>query len=314
MPMGQDPGPLTSLGLTGEEASAYRDLVRTGPLPQGQWDAALVDRLVTAGLVAQRDGVLDVLPPGDALHRTAVVRQREADGLRELAESLAADFRRRPGGGREAVEVIEGVEQVMAAGQQMAERATSVMRGLDRGPYFHAEPLPGQAQQRAQGRGVQWRVIYEGASLREAGPEGWALVGRTPGEIARVAPRLPMKLLLCDNVQGLIGLTTGPGRGEALLVRGSLLLDALVELFEMEWDAAIPVAPHAVGEAQGDGITEQDGALLAMLGAGLTDGQIAKNLGISLRTLHRRLSELQRVLRVESRFQLGVQASRQGLL
>lgn len=312
--MGQSPGPLAALGLTGAEASAYRDLVRTGPHPEEQVDACVVERLLGAGLILRRDGQVDAVPPGEALHHGAALRQREVDRLRATAESLAADYRRRPGGGREAVEVVEGSRQVMAAATQMAERAETVMRGLDRGPYFHAEPLPGQAQQRAQTRGVQWRVVYEGASLREAGPDGWAMVGRTEGEVARVAARLPMKLLLCDNVQGLIGLSTGPGRGEALLVRGSLLLDALIELFEREWEAAIPVPHRGVELRDVDGITAQDRELVAMLSAGLTDGQISKNLGISPRTLHRRIADLQRVLRVESRFQLGVQASRQGLV
>lgn len=311
--MGQTPGPLTALGLSAAEATAYQELVQTGPHPLREWDAALVARLVGAGLVLERDGMVDVVPPGDALHRGAALRQREVDQLRELAESLAADHRRRPGGGREAVEVVEGAAQVMAAATQMAEHARTVMRGLDRGPYFHADPLPDSAQARAHRRGVQWRVIYEGASLREAGPQGWDLVGRAEGEVARVTPRLPMKLLLCDNVQGLIGLSTGPGRGEALLVRGSLLLDALIELFEREWQAALPVGARDDQERDANGITDQDHRLVAMLSAGLTDAQIARNLGISPRTLQRRITDLQRVLRVESRFQLGVQASRQGL-
>lgn len=312
--MGQAPGSLAALGLTGDEVGFYRDLVRTGPHPEDQVDTRVAERLMAVGLIVRREGLLDAVPPGEALHHRAAVRQREVDALRETAEELAAVYRRRPGGGREAVEVIDGTDQVMAAATQMAERAETVMRGLDRGPYFSADPLPGQAQQRAQRRGVQWRVVYEGASLREAGPEGWAMVGRTRGEIARVAARLPMKLLLCDGVQGLIGLSTGPGRGEALLVRGSLLLDALIELFEREWEAAIPVPGRGAALGEDDGITEQDRELVAMLSAGLTDGQISKNLGVSPRTLHRRIADLQRVLRVESRFQLGVQASRQGLV
>lgn len=312
--MGHVAGPLAALGLSGEEADSYRDLVRSGPHPEDQVDAEVAERLIAAGLILRRDGQLDVVPPGEALHQGAALRQREVDALRVAAETLAADYRRRPGRGREAVEVIEGPDQVMAAATQMAERAEAVMRGLDRGPYFHDDPLPGQAQQRAQRRGVQWRVVYEGASLREAGPQGWAMVGRTQGEVARVSARLPMKLLLCDDVQGLIGLSTGPGAGEALLVRGSLLLDALIELFEREWEAAIPVSHRGHAWREVDGVTVQDRELVAMLSAGLTDGQIAKNLGISPRTLHRRIADLQRVLRVESRFQLGVQASRHGLI
>lgn len=309
--MEQPDWPLASLGLTEEEVTAYLDLVRTGPHAEPSVPPQVRAALLDAGLVTVRAGEVDVVPPAEVLHRNARTWQQRADDLRDLAESLAADYRRRPGTGHEAVEVIVGVEQVMATAVRMAQSATTMMRGLDRGPYFHQEPLPGSAQERTEARGVEWRVIYEGASLREAGPDGWKLVGRTPGELARVAPRLPMKLLLSDDTQGLIGLSAGPGRGEAVLVRGSLLLDALIELFEQEWQGAIPVSRLAEGD---DAFSDQDRQLLGMLSAGLTDPQISRNLGISPRTLQRRLSELQRTLRAESRFQLGVQASRQGLV
>lgn len=54
--------------------------------------------------------------------------------------------------------------------------------------------------------------------------------------------------------------------------------------------------------------------LLVLLGAGLTDASIARELGVSERTVNRRIIALQDALAARSRFQLGVQAARRGWL
>jgi DNA-binding NarL/FixJ family response regulator len=51
-----------------------------------------------------------------------------------------------------------------------------------------------------------------------------------------------------------------------------------------------------------------------LLAAGLKDEAIARQLGISLRTVHRRTSELSLALGARARFQAGVLAERSGLL
>ena len=48
--------------------------------------------------------------------------------------------------------------------------------------------------------------------------------------------------------------------------------------------------------------------------AGLTDESIAREFGVSERTIARRIGRLQEALGAQTRFQLGVQASRQGWL
>lgn len=49
--------------------------------------------------------------------------------------------------------------------------------------------------------------------------------------------------------------------------------------------------------------------LLGLMRTGATDRAIARELGVSLRTLHRRIARLQSLLGVQSRFQLGVLAA-----
>jgi DNA-binding NarL/FixJ family response regulator len=50
-----------------------------------------------------------------------------------------------------------------------------------------------------------------------------------------------------------------------------------------------------------------------LLAAGLKDEAIARQLGVSLRTIHRRTGDLLDRLGARTRFQAGMQAARQGL-
>ena len=310
--------------------------------------APAVDRLEGLGLLRRHeDGSLVALPPYRPLIAEAHRVQARADALREAAEALHAEFRRRPGAGREALDVVVGGAEIVEAAVEVARAARHTVRGFDRGPYFHTEALPDAAQSRSSDRGVHWRVVYEADTLRAEPPERWAALGSTPGETGRVMPHLPFKLLIADDTVALLGLA-GPtaGSGEGLVVRGALLVDALVRLFEQQWELALPIsaadgvgvgagAPNVAGAggvggagagaADGAGSSNVAGAgasagmldeverrLLVMLSAGMTDEGMARSLATSRRTVQRRVAELARRMGAEGRFQLGVQAARRG--
>ena len=56
------------------------------------------------------------------------------------------------------------------------------------------------------------------------------------------------------------------------------------------------------------------GSLLRQLAAGAKDEQIARTLGIGLRTVRRRVADLMIELGADTRFQAGVEAARRGWL
>jgi DNA-binding NarL/FixJ family response regulator len=58
--------------------------------------------------------------------------------------------------------------------------------------------------------------------------------------------------------------------------------------------------------------TREQQAILALIGAGLTDEVIAARLGISVRSLRRRSQRLMYEVGADNRFQLGVEAARRG--
>jgi DNA-binding NarL/FixJ family response regulator len=58
--------------------------------------------------------------------------------------------------------------------------------------------------------------------------------------------------------------------------------------------------------------TDATRRLLQLMSTGAIDEAIARELGVSLRTVHRRITRLQDLLGVRSRFQLGVVARERG--
>jgi DNA-binding NarL/FixJ family response regulator len=93
----------------------------------------------------------------------------------------------------------------------------------------------------------------------------------------------------------------------ALLVYPSGLLDALVALFETMWATATPLLAADRGdvrEGAGDAPSPADLHLLSLLLAGLTDQAIAAQLGLSMRTVQRRVHGLIELAGVRTRLQL----------
>lgn len=58
----------------------------------------------------------------------------------------------------------------------------------------------------------------------------------------------------------------------------------------------------------------RDAIILKLLASGATDSTITRRLGISQRTVERRVRHVMDTLGAETRFQAGVEAARQGLV
>lgn len=87
-------------------------------------------------------------------------------------------------------------------------------------------------------------------------------------------------------------MTGTDGNASHTTTGGPLLVRTFLNLFEHCWHTALPYGDAAVAEQGGDGLSEQQRAALGMLASGMKDEKIARNLGVSLRTVSRMLAEL----------------------
>ena len=130
----------------------------------------------------------------------------------------------------------------------------------------------------------------------------------TTGEEVRLIDDLPTRLMIIGATHAILPEPLGFSDSPRLLVRQGALVSALTLLFELYWEKAMPVS-----ELSGPRSSERT-FLLRQLLSGAKDEQIARTMGLSLRTVRRRIAELMIELGADTRFQAGAEAVRRGWL
>lgn len=282
--------------------------------------------------------VTDALTPLDAdLLRAGLLVEARADGglrpvpLRLAVEHHVAELHTRADAARAAASAMDDLmraasgpmcETVGHAAAEQALRdiqlnAQDRLRSFDRGPYFSSpDGQLSDVQEQVTARGVRYSTIIEQRALSTTGSLAAVRDGIATGEVFRVIANLPLRLSIADDRLALVMLPRAPSTPGAeptgvdvLLVYPSALLDGLINMFTAYWHLAVPLD---LGPDEGEEV--DDGRFLQLMASGLTDAAIAGHLGVSARTVQRRLGNLQQRVGASSRFQLGVQAVRLGLL
>ena len=169
------------------------------------------------------------------------------------------------------------------------------------------------AREQARQRGVRYRTLVMPELLQWPGWHEAVRQARAAGEEVRVHAALPFKMVLADQRAGLIPLRLEDPTGPALRLGPTAALEALWQLFESLWAQAVPaLGAEPADEEPGaqDPVDKDLHALVTLLAAGTNDKQIAGILGISERTLLRRIHALSTQLNARSRFQCGWLAAR----
>ncbi|MGW4979505.1 response regulator transcription factor [Streptomyces mirabilis] len=297
--------------LNQPDAGAAGWALLTGASPARVREAC--NRLLTHGLLQPPDsmGGLRAVDPRVAIRALIRRRETESELLAATAEEMATAYeagmlREEPS---RLVEVASGEGAIAARLEEMYARAEHEVCLFDTPPYL-APPAP-QVDLQADllSRGIVSRGIYSATGLEDPKVLSRALSMVELGEQARVLPTVPLKLLVVDGCRALLPLTASAAGGYcAVVVWHSAVTEALQKLFELAWQQATPLGqPVADGE-----LTEEERTLTRLLAAGMKDEAVARHLGVSLRTLRRRVSDLQERLGAASRFQLGMRAAQRG--
>jgi len=271
------------------------------------------DRLLTLGLLQPPDsmGGLRAVDPRVAIRALIRRRETESELLAATAEEMATAYeagllREEPA---RLVEVVSGEGANAARLEELYARAEREVCLFDTPPYLAPRTPQLDLQSDLLSRGVVYRSVYAATALEDPDVllHAWKMVEL--GEQARVLPSVPVKMLVVDGRRAMLPLTaSGTGGYCAVVVRDSAVTEALQKLFDLAWQQATPL-----GQTTDDGeLPEGERVLIRLLAAGMKDEAVARHLGVSLRTLRRRVSELQERLGAASRFQLGARASQRG--
>ncbi len=306
--------------LVGLSVARPSELAEVAELPQQEADEVL-QRLQAKGLVAvhQADGpVFRPLPPDVALGTTLLRRQESLEAARKTVAALSEEFRvsasRRDA--HHLVEVIVGADALRERLRDLQESARQEILWFCRANPLAMQGADNTEEYGALTRGVRYRAIYERALLETPGELDTIAEGVSWGEEARSLPTLPVRLAIVDRATAVCPLVrddeVGIGEPTAAVIGRGQLLDALLALFESHWEQATPVKLHSDDKDDPEGLDDSERFLLSLLVAGVPDKSIASQLGISRRTVQRRLDRMMALAGVDTRTGLAYQAAKRG--
>ncbi len=273
--------------------------------------------LIAEGIVSLDGGRLHVLPLAQvvsaAIGREATAAVRTRDRLDHLARSIeflsAAGSRPGPG----EVEDLGGLDGEVSTGGNALALLTALIES-SKGDLLFLRPdtwsMPresaiSQVVGRAVASGRRSRAIYPLRALNQVPDVLRARMDE--GEEVRVIDAMPTRLFVISPTHAVLPEPLGYADEPRLLVRQGALVHALTLLFELYWERSVGIPSLEVR-------VDERAFLLRQLASGAKDEQIARTLGLSLRTVRRRVADLMIELGVDTRFQAGAEAVRRGWL
>jgi DNA-binding Lrp family transcriptional regulator len=315
------------LGFSAPQEEVYRLLLRHSGRTVSELGALLgmpaeelrdqLARFAGAGVVHLHGDVVEALPPADALSRLVEEESRrlqsrgtQLEAVRRMLPSLSAEHltATAPRGEAVTLELVDG--------DDLAQLVRS-LSAASTGDLLWLRPDQWKVPEGAQvddwvkdlmRSGRRSRAIYPARVLEEA-PE--MIRSRAEaGEHVRILAEVPCRLAIMGSSAALLTERFGKASDRRLVIRQHALVGTLTLLFESLWEKAMSV-PGLDGQRFTEGAGDQR-LLLGQLAGGAKDEQIARALGLSVRTVRRRVAELLADLGADSRFQAGVEAVRRG--
>lgn len=305
--------------LLARPAATVAELAETLDLPDRTVAAALegIADLGLASPVAGEGGRYAPAPPAMALGSILTRHRDDLSRAEMLVTELAEHYRDAVGdrSARDLIEVVTGMAAIRHRLDHLQRTAMNEVLAFVTSPAVVVSTTENLAEDLAVRRGVDYHVVIERAQVETPGFLGHAAEAIDRGQQLRVVETLPIKLVVADRRLAMVPLLD-TGQPGAVLVHGGGLLNALVALFENVWARSMPLQLDAAGTGfatlAAPSISAENARILGLLLAGLTDQRVAAQLGLSMRTVQRRIRALMDDTGTQTRIQLGWYAARHG--
>lgn len=288
----------------------YRNAVAAGEIDP----AAAVPCLLRLNLLAPGgNGMLTPVPPAtaaaltiDPLRRRMALYQHHMVALEPsfaAATAAYAETRQNMSG---EIRTIHGTETLSALLRLTVDTCgvelLTMQRGGTRPPELLDRALASELP--ALRRGVAQRTIYQHAIRSHPSTMDYIReITRAGGEVRTVGEAVNC-LIICDRSVAFIP-ATSRGADQALEIRHPGLVGYLIGIFENTWQRAQPIEISSAQVRPPEVVDEIQKAILRFLVEGYTDAKIARQLGISQRTVATHIRKISDRLGSSSRAQLG---------
>jgi DNA-binding CsgD family transcriptional regulator len=165
--------------------------------------------------------------------------------------------------------------------------------------------------QAALARGVSMRTIYLDTIAYDTAALSYAAELVAAGGEVRVAQSLPMRLVIVDHATAVVPTNPVDSTEGCLVIHHCGAVVALAALFDSYWRQSVPLSEGSDADRN---CTAAELSVLRMLATGAKDEAVARQLGLSVRTVRRCIADLMTRVDASSRFELGVRAVAEGWL
>ncbi|MGH8894708.1 MAG: LuxR C-terminal-related transcriptional regulator [Actinomycetes bacterium] len=316
---------LSVWGLDDVAETVYRAMLRNPVLDEGGLArhldldapalARALDALARVGLVSRTAAGLSPAPPATTLAsllhgemRDLEERRAYLDAVRASLSGFAADHMVGQSRGWSSVPFeLLSPDEAFAAVEDVQRGTTGEILSCDpvvevdseSSAYFELAE-----QQLRAGRVMRGLypadVVLDPRRLDHV--RRWSRAGE---DVRLIRSELPPMAVFGTEV-ALVSSTWGGETEGHLLIRAPALVGLVRDLFDQYWTRGTPLIPYER--------LDERRQVLEMMMLGTKDETIARQLGLSLRTVRRRIAELMSELGAATRFQAGLEAARRGLL
>lgn len=209
------------------------------------------------------------------------------------------------------VEVLKGRANASRRIEELALKARDTFWGLVPAHFDDSIPKAERSPDFEHlARGLKMKTVYlQSMTASKQAVEYAATMHKLGGEV-RVTPTLPMRLLIFDQEIAIMPMDPENPTAGAVIHRTPAVVSVALALFDAYWSRATDM--FAPDEREETPLTPHESEVLRLLAGGAKDEQVARLLGISLRTARRITANLSERLDAASRFELGVAAAKRG--
>lgn len=298
----------SKLGMTHTEVAAALSLMTDLGLlePSDLTPSGMAVRSAEAALVnLVREQKAALSARVDELQRTSAALQTLASEFLSLRNPRPSDTR---------VDIVVGTGDVTA----LLRDATAVayhevlVLGMDFAGRCAETEFGRTWHRRILDNGVAMRGVYLTSMARSMQASNRLRTLQRDGVEIRLTPTAPVSIMTFDHFLTVAAIPSFQGAVAVLAIHGHALTGLFRQIFEWCYATSTALGPEPVEAPAEENLTDQQKAVVRMLAAGMKDETIARNLGVSQRTLRRLITELMEVLDSGSRFQAGVRAATLG--
>ncbi|MFF5770381.1 LuxR C-terminal-related transcriptional regulator [Streptomyces californicus] len=255
------------------------------------------------------DAWLRPVPPSAALAHLLQPVSREIDERLRLATALSRSLMPfnsvSPDDPNLAITVLEGRKTIQASINEASATATdeilTAQPGSNRPPAVLRTALANART--AIGHGARVRHIYQHPARYSSSVRDY--LSQVPAQHVQVrTTELTVeRLIIVDRAVAYIPASVD--RTTALRISHPALVSYLIQVYEVLWAQAVPLAENHSATAPDLPVTAVQRSIARLLAAGHVDDVVARRMGISVRTCRSHIARLMQTLGATSRTHLG---------